>query len=106
MESLEDSVQDVEADLDGDGQTDVVIVDKETGAFRVGYQTTVGAPLWSDARASDLIVFDACANGVPDSRIGARKSCRHQSDRRGVFHFSVCETTGTVEQDRRRYEYA
>jgi len=44
----------LEADLDGDGLTDVIIVDKETGAFRVGYQTVSGAPVWSDSRASGI----------------------------------------------------
>jgi len=44
----------VEADLDGDGRPDVVIVDKVSGSFRVGYQTTAGAPVWADARASGI----------------------------------------------------
>lgn len=44
----------LEADLDGDGLNDIVIVDKETGAFRVGYQTVTGSPLWSEARAGGI----------------------------------------------------
>jgi hypothetical protein len=44
----------LEADLDGDGAADVVIVDKATGAFRVGYQTAPGVPSWSETRATGI----------------------------------------------------
>lgn len=42
------------ADLDGDGREDVVIVDRETGSFRVGYQLVVGVHTFSQARASGV----------------------------------------------------
>ncbi len=40
----------LDADLDGDGRIDAVIVDKASGAFRAGYQTAPGLPTWSEAR--------------------------------------------------------
>jgi len=42
------------ADLDGDGREDVVIIDRETGAFRVGYQLAIGVHTFSQARASGV----------------------------------------------------
>lgn len=42
------------ADLDGDGREDVVIIDRETGAFRVGYQLAVGVHTFSASRASGI----------------------------------------------------
>ena len=42
------------ADLDGDGREDVVIVDRETGAFRVGYQLAAGVHTFAAARASGI----------------------------------------------------
>src|SRR5689334_15534781 len=41
-------------DFDGDGQPDGVIVDRGTGSFRVGYQTSPGEPLWTEARAGGI----------------------------------------------------
>jgi len=41
-------------DLDGDGRTDVVIVDKETGKYRIGYQMQSGALTWVDCRPSGI----------------------------------------------------
>jgi len=41
-------------DLDGDGRTDVVIVDKATGKYRVGYQLTPGVLSWVDCRPSGV----------------------------------------------------
>ena len=41
-------------DFDGDGRQDVVIVDKETGKYRLGYQTTAGALSWVDNRPSGI----------------------------------------------------
>ncbi len=41
-------------DFDGDGRADVVIVDKETGKFRLGYQLTAGQLSWMDCRPSNL----------------------------------------------------
>jgi len=43
-----------EGDFDGDGNTDVLILDKVTGAFRIGYQTALGDPAWADTRASGI----------------------------------------------------
>jgi formylglycine-generating enzyme required for sulfatase activity len=40
------------ADFDGDGLLDVVIVDKESGKYRLGYQTTGGLFAWVDCRPS------------------------------------------------------
>jgi len=39
-------------DFDGDGRTDLVIVDKESGKFRLGYQQAAGGFSWVDCRAS------------------------------------------------------
>lgn len=41
-------------DFDGDGLTDVVIVDKETGKYRLGYQQKGGVFLWVDCRPTGL----------------------------------------------------
>jgi len=41
-------------DFDGDGLTDVVIVDKETGKYRLGYQQKSGGFLWVDCRPTGL----------------------------------------------------
>jgi len=42
------------ADLDGDSREDAVIVDRATGAFRVGYQLVAGTLTYADARAGGL----------------------------------------------------
>ena len=39
-------------DLDGDGRLDVVIVDKESGKYRIGYQIQPGVISWVDCRPS------------------------------------------------------
>src|SRR5579859_3751477 len=41
-------------DLDGDGRPDLVIVDKESGKFRLGYQLTAGTLSWVDNRPSGM----------------------------------------------------
>ena len=41
-------------DLDKDGRVDVVIVDKATGKYRLGYQTTAGLFSWVDCRPSNI----------------------------------------------------
>ena len=41
-------------DFDGDGRTDLVIVDKESGKFRLGYQQSAGVFAWVDCRSSGL----------------------------------------------------
>ncbi len=42
------------ADVDGDGRDDALIVDRETGAYRIGYQLTTGNYTWADARPSGI----------------------------------------------------
>ncbi len=42
------------ADFDGDGRQDVVIVDKETGKLRIGYQAKPGMFSWVDNRPSGV----------------------------------------------------
>src|SRR6266850_5813968 len=41
-------------DFDGDGRLDIVIVDKETGKYRLGYQLTPGVFTWVDNRPSGI----------------------------------------------------
>src|SRR5437588_551434 len=41
-------------DFDGDGRADVVIVDKESGKYRVGYQSADGSLSWVDNRPSGI----------------------------------------------------
>jgi formylglycine-generating enzyme required for sulfatase activity len=41
-------------DFDGDGRSDLVIVDKETGRYRIGYQVTPGTFSWVDNRPSGI----------------------------------------------------
>src|SRR5438093_3043586 len=41
-------------DFDGDGKSDLVIVDKETGKYRLGYQLNAGAITWVDCRPSGM----------------------------------------------------
>ncbi len=41
-------------DFDGDGRADIVIVDKETGKYRLGYQLTPGVFTWVDNRPSGI----------------------------------------------------
>jgi formylglycine-generating enzyme required for sulfatase activity len=41
-------------DFDGDGRTDLVIVDKESGKYRLGYQLASGIFTWEDCRISGL----------------------------------------------------
>jgi len=41
-------------DFDGDGRADVVIVDKETGKYRLGFQLTPGMLTWVENRPSGI----------------------------------------------------
>lgn len=41
-------------DFDGDGRLDVVLVDKATGKYRLGYQTATGTFNWVDCRPTEL----------------------------------------------------
>lgn len=42
------------ADVDGDGRADLVIVDRPTGAYRIGYQLVSDVYTWSDSRPSGI----------------------------------------------------
>ncbi len=42
------------ADLDGDGRADLVIVDKESGKYRLGYHQAAGGFHWVDCRPSGM----------------------------------------------------
>ena len=42
------------ADLDGNGLTDVIIVDKVSGAVRISYQTAAGVFSWDEPKASGI----------------------------------------------------
>ena len=42
------------ADFDGDGLLDLVIVDKESGKYRLGYQSASGLVNWVDCRPSGM----------------------------------------------------
>jgi hypothetical protein len=41
-------------DLNGDGRVDVIIVDKVSGAYRLGYGQADGTNIWADSRASGV----------------------------------------------------
>src|SRR5262249_44972689 len=41
-------------DFDGDGRADVIVVDKVTGNFRIGYQLAPGQHTWAKARGSGI----------------------------------------------------
>src|SRR6516164_7852183 len=41
-------------DFDGDGRIDYVIVDKESGKYRLGYQSSAGVLSWVDCRPSGV----------------------------------------------------
>src|SRR4029078_10171236 len=41
-------------DFDGDGRTDTVIVDKESGKYRLGYQQKPGSFSWVDCRPGGI----------------------------------------------------
>ena len=41
-------------DFDGDGREDLVIVDRATGSYRIGYQFSAGVYTWVNARASGI----------------------------------------------------
>ena len=43
-----------QGDFDGDGRTDFVIVDKDTGKYRLGYQLAPGVITWVDNRPSGI----------------------------------------------------
>jgi len=41
-------------DFDGDGRADVLLVDKATGGYRIGYQLTTGIVTWAATRAAGI----------------------------------------------------
>lgn len=51
------------ADLDGDGRQDLVIVDRGTGDYRLGYQLSDGIYTWAPTRASGVEGVTAVASG-------------------------------------------
>jgi hypothetical protein len=51
-------------DFDGDGRQDIVIADKESGKYRLGYQTTPGAFSWVDCRPSGAKGFTGFSVGA------------------------------------------
>ena len=60
------------SDFDGDGRVDVVIVDKETGKFRLGYQMTNEVLAWVDCRFSGI-------KGVAGFSVGKLASTNFES---------------------------
>jgi|YelNatPaOPRAMG01_1025707.scaffolds.fasta_scaffold05481_2 formylglycine-generating enzyme required for sulfatase activity len=50
-------------DFDGDGRADAVIVDRETGRVRVGYQTSPGTFTWANYKESGVKDVSAVAVG-------------------------------------------
>lgn len=50
-------------DFDGDGQEDLLVVDRETGYYRVGYGDATLQFVWSDVRASGVSLVQAVSVG-------------------------------------------
>jgi hypothetical protein len=44
-----------DGDFDGDGRRDLIILDKATGTYRLGYQLSPGVYTWAAARASGVV---------------------------------------------------
>src|ERR1035437_6341364 len=57
-------------DFDKDGRTDLVIVDKESGKYRLGYQLTPGVFSWVDCRMSGI-------KGIAGVRLGHLLAADH-----------------------------
>jgi len=71
----------LDTDLDGDGRADAVIVDKVSGAFRVGYQTAPGILTWAEARATGVQEVTGVNSGrfaLPDPRCPRRRLSRRE----------------------------
>ena len=51
------------ADLDGDGNADCVVVDRETGAIRVGYHVSTGNFNWAAARPGGIYEVSGVTGG-------------------------------------------
>lgn len=73
-------------DFDGDGQTDVVMADRETGVFRIGYGQAGGSYVWSMFHPSGISPIDSVTVGklVLPSRDSVAFSGR-QANRMNVF---------------------
>jgi len=69
-----------DGDFNGDGRRDLLIVDRPTGSYRIGYQMSPGVYTWASARASgiagatglgigklDSLTFDSIALTGPDA---------------------------------------
>ncbi len=56
-----------DGDFDGDGRRDLVIVDKETGDYRIAYQLAPGTFTWVSARASGIAGATGLAIGKLNS---------------------------------------
>lgn len=50
-------------DFNGDGAADLVLVDRSTGAFRIGYNNGAGGYNWADPRATGMEDVDAVTIG-------------------------------------------
>ncbi|HKS37029.1 MAG TPA: hypothetical protein VJW76_07560 [Verrucomicrobiae bacterium] len=50
-------------DFDGDGRPDVVIVDRASGTYRIGYQLSSGSFTWASPRASGIDVVSGVGLG-------------------------------------------
>jgi formylglycine-generating enzyme required for sulfatase activity len=59
-------------DFDGDGRLDAVIVDKETGKYRLGYQLADGQLTWVDCRPSNI-------RGVTGFTVGKLLAANHEA---------------------------
>lgn len=44
----------VQADFDSDGRTDLAIINRTDGSFRIGYQLAPGSPAWAASRAGGV----------------------------------------------------
>lgn len=51
------------ADFDGDGRADIALVDRESGTFRIGYQTAPGTHEWADARSGGIPGVSGATSG-------------------------------------------
>lgn len=62
-----DSELQSDGDFNGDGRRDLLIVDRATGSYRIGYQLSPGAYTWSSARASGIANATGLGIGKLDS---------------------------------------
>ena len=62
-----DSELQSDGDFNGDGRRDLLIVDRATGSYRIGYQLSPGVYTWSSARASGIANATGLGIGKLDS---------------------------------------